>query len=138
MKSIFLVLMLVISTSLFSQQTTPVVNTDYLKKSKSQKTTAKIIAGVGAAVSLTGVLLIIDDVGGSLDPNDRVNTKAADVLTYTGLVVMAVSIPFLIASSKNKKKAAAVSFKMERIPGFQQRSFVYHSYPALSLKIGIQ
>ncbi len=51
---------------------------------------------------------------------------------------MVASIPFFINSSMNKKKAAGVSFNMEKIPAVQQKSLVVHSYPALSFKIHLQ
>lgn len=134
-KTILLISVLIIYNSVFSQDV--LTKQDYLKKSKSQKTTAIIIAGVGAAVSFTGILLGIDDVGGILDPNDRKNTKAADVLIYTGLVIMAGSIPFLIASSKNKKKALSVSFNNQMLPQFRSGSFAYRAIPSLNFKISL-
>lgn len=53
MKLLTLIIMLAISTSLFSQQTTD-VNTDYLKKSKRQKTTAWILVGGGLLSTVIG------------------------------------------------------------------------------------
>lgn len=123
-----------------SQQTDPaptLTKQDYLKKSKTQKTIAKIFTGVGCAITFTGILLGVDDVGGFLDPNDINNTKTAEVLSYTGLAIMVGGIPFWIASIKNKKKAADISFRMEKALQIQQGSFVSHPYPALSFRISL-
>jgi hypothetical protein len=139
-KIIPLVLVLFIGKFSFCQETIPsptLTKQDYLKKSKSQKTASKIIAGTGAAVALTGILLAIDDVGGIFDPRDQENTKTADALAYTGLVIMAGSIPFFIASSKNRKKAMSMSFKNQRIPQLQNNGFVYRAIPSLSFKINL-
>lgn len=144
MKSITLIIMLLFSITVFSQQTTPTpaVNTDYLKKSKTQKTIGWVLAGGGTAAVLisfssfnigNAFLSIIDSTG----PGGE-NIKRGETTFYIGCIAALSSIPFFIASSKNKKKAASLSFKMQRIPGLQQQSFVYHSYPALSLKIPIQ
>lgn len=51
MKSIFIVLLMLLSLTGFSQQTTPGVNTDYLEKSKNQKTAAKILLWGGVLVT---------------------------------------------------------------------------------------
>ena len=139
-KIIFLVLALFIGKLSFCQETVPsptLTKQDYLKKSKSQKTASKIIAGAGTAVALTGILLAVDDVGGILDPNDQDNSNTADALTYTGLVIMAGSIPFFIASSKNRKKAMSMSFKNQMIPQLQNSGFVYRAIPSLSFKINL-
>lgn len=95
--------------------------------------------GGGATLVLTGIIIPKGELIHSswLDDTYK-NDGIKGAFELTGIVSMLGSIPLFIASSKNKKKAASVSFKMEKIPAFQQRSFVYHSYPALSLKIGIQ
>ncbi len=143
MKSITLIIMLAFSLTLFSQQTSPpTVNTDYLKKSKTQKTIGWVLAGGGtvtALVSLTSFNFfnVIGTIIDSTGPGGR-NIKRGETAFYIGCIAALSSIPFFIASSKNKKKAASLSFKIQRIPGLQKQSFVYQSYPALSLKIPIQ
>ena len=143
MKSVTLIIMLIFSMTVFSQQTTPppAVNTDYLKKSKTQKTIGWVLAGGGtvtALVSLTSFnfLNIFRSMFGDEEGDD--NIKRGETAFYIGSLAALSSIPFFIASSKNKKKAASLSFKTQRIPGLQQRNFVYHSYPALSLKLLIK
>jgi len=68
----------------------------------------------------------------------NVNSGGA-VLATVGLLSTVTSIPFFIASGKNKRRASSIStsFKMENAQVVQRASFVKRSYPALSLKIGL-
>ncbi len=134
---------MVIATSMFSQPSTPLappVQTDYLKKSKHQKTAAWImlIGGtvtttIGVAVSLSGGL---DCAFGSPDCNK--NQTLADILVISGSAAVLGSIPLFIASSKNKKKAAAISLKIEKATGLQQQGIAYLKYPALSFSVHLK
>ena len=54
-----------------------------------------------------------------------------------GAVCIAGSIPFFIASAKNKRRAMSVSFKNETIPQLQKSSFANRSVPSLTLKISL-
>jgi len=138
-------LLLIFSISSSSQQTNPVqqfTKTDYLKKSKHQKTAAWILMGAGGALVSSAFVIgmgqATDILVGVLtlsEPEQHSNT--ADVLFYTGLASMAGSIPFFIASSKNKKKAnqIAVLLKMEKLTSFRYQSFKQNTYPALSVRI---
>jgi hypothetical protein len=142
-KAILFIFLSALTFSSFSQKANPATLTkqDYLKKSKRQKTTAWILAGGGTAMALVSLTSfnLINVFGSALDDNNsNENLKRGETTFYIGCITAVSSIPFFIASSKNKKKAASVSFKMEKTPVYQQRSFVYHSYPALSLKIPIQ
>lgn len=80
-------------------------NSPFLK-SKKQKTTGFILLGGGAA--LVGVAIAIgtaDPVGSILDANDRKEMTNTELFLASGGVVMLSSIPFFIASGKNKRKA---------------------------------
>lgn len=129
MKSIFAGLFLLCSVTVFSQQ--PSVNTDYLKKSKRQKTAAFILLGGGLLSTAIGSVQFNN--GDGTEGNSR-NT----IFTVTGIIAIGSSIPLFIAAGKNKKRAASVGFRMEKLRSMQQQNFVYHSYPALSIKIAIQ
>ncbi|MBL0129819.1 MAG: hypothetical protein IPP43_00775 [Chitinophagaceae bacterium] len=109
---------------------------DYLQKSKHQKTAAWILMGGGATLLLTGIVIPKGALthSGFLDDTYK-NDGIKDAFDLTGIVSMLGSIPFFIASSKNKKKAASLSFKNEPIPKLQKNSFVYRTIPALTLKI---
>ena len=99
------ILSLVSAIESYSQQapqTTPAVQTDYLAKSKSQKTTAFILLGVGAAS------LAIAAPG-------NVSFDLLPVLVIGGGIAAISSIPLFIASGRNKRKVknATTYIKME-------------------------
>ncbi|MEO7983986.1 MAG: hypothetical protein ABI688_07885, partial [Bacteroidota bacterium] len=91
---------------------------------------AGIAIGFGDVVTQFGNLF-------TSEPQKTSNT--GEILFYTGLAAMAGSIPFFIASSKNKNKAKSVSasIKMEARSIVQQRTIVPAPYPAVSLKFGL-
>lgn len=144
MKPIILVaILLILARSAFSQQNNPspiLTKQDYGKKSKQQKTAALLFLGAGTGLITTAIIIEpfynFRKVGSTLmmPPLDYTYKT---IFFLTGLASMIASIPFFINSSKNKKKAAGVSFNMEKIQTVQQKSLVVHSYPALSLKINL-
>jgi hypothetical protein len=126
------------------EQDTTLAKTDYLKKSKNQKTTAWVLVCGGAALMLTGALIpqgeftssgnFWDDLwGGGHYENDE--TRSA--FGTAGFLAMLGSIPFFVSARKNKRQAAALSIKNERIPMLQQGSFVYQPIPSLTLKFSL-
>ena len=136
------VMLLIVSISSSSQPTNPVqkfTKTDYLKKSKAQKTAAWILLGGGSALMLAGFIIPQGEVTQEnlfwFDEHKNDNVKSACVLS--GTLAMLGSIPFFIASSKNKRKAEgiAVLLKAEKLTSFQNLSFKQISYPALSVRI---
>ncbi len=149
-KIILYTLLLVIPAATFCQSTPndmPVVKTDYLKKSKNQKTAAWLLLGGGFALTVTSTLMaapkVTEDVGNifvgvfSGEPAPENNYTAENILLITGTASMLASIPFFIASKKNKRKAIdmTANIKMENVRMFQYQSFVQTSYPAIALKI---
>ena len=134
----------------FCQQTQnlqPIQKTDYLDKSKNQKTAAWILLGGGVAMTITGTVIYHnayskaaeeDPFGTLVTLGTNVNPGGA-VLATVGLLSTIGSIPFFIASGKNKRRASFVStsFKMENAAIVQRASLVKRPYPALSLKIGL-
>jgi hypothetical protein len=122
---------------------TPTIKTDYLKKSKNQKTTAWILLGGGTLLSTVGVTVgfneVVTEIGNIFSNEPQKTSNTGEVLFYTGLASMAGSIPFFIASSKNRKKANSISafFKIENRPYVVQGMVIRTPYPALSVKIGI-
>lgn len=147
MKKIILFgVLLIFSSTLFSQPTTtatPAVNTDYLKKSKNQKTTAWILLGGGTLLSAAGIAVgfneVLVDISNIFSSEPEKTSNTGEILFYTGIASMAGSIPFFIASSKNRKKANSISasFKMENRPYVVQSIIIRTPYPALSVKIGL-
>ena len=109
-----------------SNDSVPVVKTDYLAKSKSQKTAAFILLGIGVTT------LTIAAVG-------DLDFDALGAVVVVGGVATVASIPLFIASGKNKRKAmkASAFIKMEKATIFQRQSFVQSSYPAIAFKINL-
>ena len=118
-------LLLAMPATSFCQMTNdsvPVVKTDYLTKSKNQKTAAWVLLGGGAALIGTG-FLIGDNKNSTFD-----DAATGAVLGGIGVLSAIGSIPLFIASGKNKRKALKMSanFKIENGTT---------SYPAVALKI---
>jgi hypothetical protein len=124
--------MLVISTSLFSQQ--PVLTKEeYLKKSKSQKTAAWVLAGGGAALVIIGLVAYTD----AENPNNPFEIFDTSDLVFTllgGAALVGSKILFR-ASDKNKNRATSISFKNERIQTMQNGSYANKYVPAIRLSI---
>ena len=145
-KIIIYTLLLAIPAASFCQSTpnnAPAVKTDYLQKSKKQKTAAWILLGGGALLSSIGGVVIgnevVNDIGGIFDPTVKPSSNTGSVLFIAGGVSMLGSIPLFLSSAKNKRKymSASAGIKMEKFPLIRQTSFVQNSYPAVSLKIGM-
>ncbi|HET6767699.1 MAG TPA: hypothetical protein VFH08_09880 [Chitinophagaceae bacterium] len=151
-KSITYFLLLIIPVASFSQQTNdsiPLVNTDYLAKSKNQKTAAWVLLGGGFALTTTSILIAspkaAEDLtygfGGFLlgEPAPQNDYTAESILLVAGTAAMLGSIPLFIASGKNKRKASNMStkIKMEKATIIGRQSFVQSSYPAIALKINL-
>ena len=121
----------VISFCQRTSDTVPSIKTDYLVKSKNQKTAAWVLLGGGTA--LIGIGFLIGDSKNSTF--DDAATGA--VLGGIGFLSTIGSIPLFIASGKNKRKAmkANTSIKMETAPSFQKQFFKQNSYPAFSLNL---
>lgn len=122
-------LLLMLSTTSFSQETqpsTPLTRADYLKKSKTQKTIGFIFLGAGA-------LTFISVSGGNTD------FGTLGPVVVLGAVLTLSSIPLFIASGRNKRKAknASLGFKFEENQMMQQTAANFHSLPALSFKLNL-
>ena len=131
MKKIIVGCMLfMLATSVFSQQTSssPVLTKqDYLKKSKHQKIAAFCLAGGGIVVWLAGV-------SKNMNQSDNID-GGGEVVMAIGSIAALASIPMFIIASKNKRKAASLSFKNEPSLQVQKSSFVYRAIPSLTLKL---
>lgn len=131
----------VISAS--GQQTTveapALTKTDYLKKSRKQKTTAVVLLTSGSILATVGLAMTLSNLSGLFDPNDppEHSSTTADILGYSGIAVAAGSIPFFVASSKNKKKAMRLSLKNERIPMIHEKKFFTRSVPSISMVMSL-
>jgi hypothetical protein len=130
MKKVILSIMLLIFSSIsYCQQTTApaaTANNDYLKKSKNQATTAWILLGGGVALFVGGVIAYQSGPAGIF-------------MMAIGIVAPIASVPFFIASGKNKRKAknAGLSFKFEKNQPVPSAEISFRSYPAISLKLNL-
>ena len=128
-------LLLAFATTSFSQQTVQkhsMTKTDYLQKSKRQKTFAWICTGVGVSgLALTIMFVTV--------ANDLDSEFAATVPYFISGACVASGIVLFVASGKNKKKAMAASafLNMEKVPVLQGTSVISQSFPAIGLKIKI-
>jgi hypothetical protein len=133
-KTITYFLLLALPMSSFCQKTNdsvPVVQTDYLLKSKNQKTAAWVLLGGGVALIGAG-FLIGDSKNATFD-----DAGTGVVLGGIGFLSTIGSIPLFIASGKNKRKAmkATAFIKRETAPSFQKQFVKQNSYPAFSVNI---
>ena len=133
-KITFFILLLAFTASAFCQQTdtnTPLTREDYMKKSKNQKTTAWILAGGGAALIVTGAVM------SGKEENSFSDASTETVLIGAGVLSAIGSIPFFIASAKNKKRAIAATayFKMQDAPEIRKYCFTHSTFPAMALAV---
>jgi hypothetical protein len=84
----------------------------YIKKSKRQGVVGLVLLLGGLAGVTVGFANAMKGLKAFVDPNSPPpkNEKLAETLGYSGLGMVAASVPFFILSSKNKKKAKAISF----------------------------
>ena len=94
---------------------------DYLKKSNNQKRAAGILFGIGSTA------LIIASTG-------NISFDAAIPLVIGGGVAVLTSIPFFIASGKNKKRARLATASIDLQPTFNPYQFTVKNIPTLSLR----
>lgn len=148
-KIIFGTILIAFAAVSFAQQSAPkqtLIQTDYLQKSKKQKKTAMIFLGGGAALIVASLVIPQGEpTGFQIDPitggfyEGHKNDGIKGALGLTGVVSMLGSIPFFIASGKNKRKArqASVFINMERAPVLQGMAFSTHSFPTAGVRINL-
>ncbi len=142
-------LLLLVTARSFSQQINgiqPVTRQDYLKKSKNQKKAAIVLLAGGAALIGTGIWIFS---GESFDTGDifNYNQKAKAGSEWgTGIPIAGVgllstigSIPFFIASGRNKRKSMKVStsLRIEKTQIIRQNGISFSSFRAISVSINL-
>ena len=145
-KQLFLILSMAFAAYSSGQQTiteAPAVKTDYLKKSKKQKTAAWILLGGGAIVSTIGTVIasnnVVDEIGSLFDDTHDAGYATGVSLMGVGIAAMAGSIPLFIVSGKNRRKAIAASVSIDIKRNYRAESFTVKSSacPALTLKLSL-
>ena len=140
-KIITCLVILAFSATSFCQQNVQkqsLAKTDYLQKSKKQKTYAWILLGGGATLVLTGIIIPKGDLvqeGWYFSSYENDGVKGTFELI--GLVSMIGSIPFFTASKKNNKRAMSFSFKNEPATQLAKSSLIYRFVPSLNLNISL-
>ena len=148
MKKIFSCIVLtIVAFHLYSQEMQPVENkpvkTDYLAKSKKQRTVGWILTGTGIIATSFGYAMIMKDFGEglgnafSMNPSEppENNSDAVVVLYGTGLAMLATGISFLSIAKKNKRKALSMSFINETSQQLRYNTVMNTSVPSLCLRL---
>ena len=122
-------------TAQYADTTRYSLPTNYLQKSKNQRTVGWIMLGGGGLLTVIGLAVTAKDLDELFGVSQGNNDATGEVLIYSGLAVMAGSIPFFISAGKNRRKAAAaVSFKMENATYINQLAVSARHYPAIGIK----
>lgn len=147
-KIILLTSLLAFTSASFGQQPSAskpaFTQTDYLKKSKNQKTAGFILAGAGTGLIIASFIIPRGalESGGCIGPycsEKYKNDGIKNGFLIAGAVTALASIPLFIVSGKNKKKAnsASVFIDMKNVPVVQQTTISMQSYPVMELKISL-
>lgn len=142
-KIIILTMMIAFVAVSFGQQapaSSPAqTQTDYLKKSKRQKTWAWVTTSVGTVITALTVIAESNPAYGEvpiIDNGEQINYTIAYILGFT---CIATGIVLFVASGKNKKKAnaASVFLDIKKAPLLQQTVFRNQSFPAVGVRISL-
>jgi hypothetical protein len=148
-KLICLIVLAIVSFNLYSQEMQPVerkpVKTDYLSKSKKQRTAGWILTGTGAAVFSIGIVVSMAEVAeeagtafGYMLINEEApetHSKGGGALLLTGTAMLATGITFLSIAKKNKRKALSMSFINESSQQLRYNTVMNTSVPSVSLRL---
>ena len=130
MKAVFTLVSLLAVMALYAQAGKE-TKEYYLNKSKSQKTIGYVLAGAGAALIVSGI--IVGDGDNNNDPNELDFGPDFDVgvwLLGGGIVSGIASIPFFVSSGKNARKAATIGVSHQKIQtiGYGTASRAYKEF----------
>ena len=141
-----LALMLVIITAMhlevFSQEQ---LNREYyLEKSKDQKISAWLLAGLGLGLNVAGVSVIINSAENSTGGTGLVmlentaNTFAGffsgSFIVLAGIVICVISVRHFVMSAKNKK-TASLMLSTSDVPRIENHDVSYSKLPSVKLSI---
>jgi hypothetical protein len=117
---------------------------DYLKKSKNQKKIAWILLGAGVAFVSAAVIIpegaLTDEIDWTClcqDIHENDGIKGGFLLAGGGTMV--ASVPFFLASGKNKKRAkeATAFLLMEKATVIRSAAIGYSPFPAIGIRISL-
>lgn len=104
---------------------------EYLKRSEQQKKTGLILLSVGVGSVILGTVLFASAWSNGSEPIAGTGV----FLMTAGSISTLVSIPVLVSSASNGRKAAKVGIGTARISGSQAVGFSGKTYPALSISL---
>jgi len=103
-----------------------------------------VLLGGGAALAVVGTAIgssSWDDEIASIvgEGENDASYMAGGIMMVTGLVAMVGSVPLLIATARNKKKAHAASapIKLETMPVVYRQGISKLSYPVVCIRINL-
>ncbi len=113
-------------------------NQNYSKKHKNQKKTAWILLGSGTVLTVGGVIaqaatVTVDLVTIMTGSEPEEFNQTGSYVALAGIASMATSIPFFIASGKNKKRANIALQEQKITMGNKMNQQA--SYQSISLRI---
>lgn len=134
-KLIFLIVLSILTVNSFSQtQNFKLSKTDYLQKSKNQKTVGWVLLAGGTTMAVVGIIVGNDS---NMFDNNNSDFEIGAGLLVVGVISDLVSIPFFISSSSNARKAATISFSIQKIYLPQNNVLIPKTQPSITLKIGL-
>lgn len=144
-KLTILLLLSLLFFNCISQQTdssSTLTKQDYLRKSKHMKVAAWSLLGGGVVMATAGTIIATEAVVMIIvnpfsPPANEKKLNSGATLILVGSIALLASIPFFIASSKNKRIAASMSFSNQPLPAIRTNNFVYREIPSLTLKISL-
>lgn len=110
---------------------------EYLKKSKSQRIAGGIILGGGAILIGAGLATSLGNGLANAFRLESPKNNSGDVLTVLGVISIAGSIPLLISSGKNKRRAFSLSVKNQPSQVLQNNRLYTKMTPSLTFKINL-
>ena len=131
MKTFFLLLVLLLVSSILAGQHKEFSKDYYLQKSKKQKNTAWILLGGGTAMAVGGFAKF----DSSWDSGSTTSTDVAGIIGTVGILAGLASIPYFISAGKNKNIAMTVSMDYNPIYLSGENTIATSSCPTLSLII---
>jgi hypothetical protein len=135
-KGIFLLLLLQISLSAFSQEThnSLLTKEDYLKKSNSQNKAGWVLlgTGIGCIVGFANTFELNLNLGESASQND--NTLST-LFGVGGLASITGSIISFVSAGKNKRKAVSITLINEKLLLPMQEASTMKTQPAINVRL---
>jgi len=139
MKTTIIFCLLFICLSSIGQEKNP-TKEEYLRKSKTIRTTGIVIGSVGTLLLIIGTSMTLSglsdlDIFTPSDPSEEKKQRTADALAVTGGCLVLTSIPFFFIA--NHKKKIALGLKSENALQLRRYDLRQLAIPSLSLKLDL-